>query len=195
MKKLLFAITAAFLLIITTKLSAQNFSIGPRIGLNFATLTDGNTASDSRTGLVAGITSTYSINEKSGIGVDLLYSSEGSSLGNNIDLSLDYLRLPIMFQYFFGALGEDFRPKIYAGVVPGLLLNAERGNTEVTDNYEDFDLAGTAGLGFHYRLSPKGVWLNADARYLRGFTDIDQGGADTYNQHWQLSLGVSFGVN
>ncbi len=194
MKKLSFALCMACFLAFGLNLNAQNLSLGPRVGVNFASLTDGSTSTKSKLGLVAGITSTYSINEKSGVGVDLLYSVEGTEIGTNVDLNLNYLRLPIMYQYFFGQLGENFRPKAYIGAVPGLLLNAERGSTEVTDNYKEFDIAATGGLGFHYRLSSKGVWLNADARYIRGLIDIDEGAPETYNQNWQVSLGVSFGI-
>ncbi|MBK7872629.1 MAG: hypothetical protein IPJ74_19080 [Saprospiraceae bacterium] len=54
------------LLIPTTFVVAQEastFSIGPRVGINFSTLTNTDEA-EFKPGLVAGLTSTYSINEK-----------------------------------------------------------------------------------------------------------------------------------
>lgn len=42
------------------QLTERNFSIGPRVGVNFAKFTDVENA-DYKSGLVAGITSTYSI--------------------------------------------------------------------------------------------------------------------------------------
>lgn len=191
MKKLLIALFVCALMSFGHTGVAQNFSIGPRVGVNFAKLTDN--ASKSNALLVAGITSTYSISEHSGIGVDLLYSGEGAQGSNDNDLALNYIRLPVMFQYFFRDLGDDFRPKIFAGVAPGFLVNAERGEQEVIDNYNKFDFGGTAGLGFHYRVA-RTTWLNTDVRYLRGFTQVTEATPDLYNQHWQLSLGLSFGM-
>lgn len=193
MKKLSLTLLTAALMALTYTTYAQTFSIGPRVGVNFANLTTNNNSDNAtNTLLVAGITSTYSISENSGIGVDLLYSGEGAENPGG-DLALNYLRMPIMFQYFFGQLGEDFRPKIYAGVAPGLLVNAERGETEVINSYKKFDIAGTAGLGFHYRLG-RTSWLNTDVRYLRGFSDITESASELFNEHWQVSLGVSFGI-
>ena len=71
MKKLLLILSVVLLITTVSQLNAQNLSLGPRIGLNLASTTNGTTSSDSKLGLVVGITSTYSINEKSGIGVDL----------------------------------------------------------------------------------------------------------------------------
>ena len=196
MKKLSIALTTVALLVLgISSTSAQVFSIGPRVGVNFASI-DGNAdESDVNTLMVLGITSTYSISEHSGIGVDILYSGEGAERAADGDLALNYIRVPVMFQYFFHELGDDFRPKIYLGLAPGLLVNAEAGETEVIDNYEKFDLAGTAGVGFHYQLSPRGVWLNADARYMHGFSNIVDTTPELRNRHWQLSLGVAFGIS
>lgn len=180
-----------------TAVAQENFSIGPRVGANFATLTGDDIDRDANTRLVLGLTSTYSINEKAGIGVDLLYSGEGTErLGDGENLASNYLRLPITFQYFFRDLEDDFRPKLYAGVAPGLLLSAEVGERDVKENYNSFDLGGVAGLGFNYRLSPRGVWLNTDLRYQRGFSDLlDTNSANKLrNQHWQASIGIAFGL-
>lgn len=192
MEKLSFALIVAALVALTQTTFAQNFSIGPRVGVNFATLDSDGSNFQSNTLLVAGITSTYSISEHSGIGVDVLYSGEGAE-GNIGNLALNYIRVPIMFQYFFRDLGDDFRPKIYAGVAPGLLVNAEVEEREVIDNYNKFDFAGTAGLGFHYRLGQT-TWLNTDVRYLHGFSNVSDATPELRNQHVQVSLGVAFGI-
>jgi outer membrane protein W len=196
MKKRSIILAIAFIATLAYTASAQTFSIGPRVGVNFAKTENGNDVeTKANTLMVLGITSTYSISEHTGIGVDLLYSGEGAEGGGDNDLALNYIRVPVMFQYFFRDLGDDFRPKIYAGLAPGFLVNAERGETEVIDNFNKFDLAGTAGLGFHYQLSPRGIWLNTDVRYLKGFSDITEAAPEINNQHWQISLGVSFGMD
>lgn len=176
----------------------EKFSMGPRVGVNFASVGGDNVLdAEANTRLVLGLTSTYSINEKAGIGIDLLYSGEGSERGDELEnLAMNYLRIPIMFQYFFRDIEDDFRPKIYAGVAPGFLLTAEVGEQDVKDSYNSFDLGGTAGLGFHYRLSPRGVWLNTDLRYMRGLSNLldNNGATELFNKQWQASVGVAFGL-
>lgn len=176
----------------------SNFSIGPRAGVNFATLTGDDTERGANARPVFGLASTYSITEDFGLSVDLLYSGEGSEIpGANDDLKITYLRLPIMFSFFFRNLGEAIRPKLYLGVNPGLLLGAEVGETEVKTNYNTFDIGGIAGLGINFRIANE-VWLNTDFRYLRSFTDVrDEKPANAdglYNRSWQPSIGIAFGL-
>ena len=51
----------------------NNFSIGPRVGINIANVSNIDN-SKSLVGPVVGITSTYSFSETSGITLDILYS-------------------------------------------------------------------------------------------------------------------------
>ncbi len=166
----------------------NRFSIGPRLGVNFANI---NVDADSRTGLTAGITSTYSINESSGVSVDVLYSQEGYERGNT-DYKVDYIRVPVFYNLFFGNLGEAFRPKIYAGIAPGFLMSAEQNNADVQAQYKStvIDLAG--GLGFHYRLANR-VWLNTDLRAFLGLNPMANN-QDVKNRTIQLSLGIAYGL-
>jgi len=200
MKKLPVILFTLFCLVLTSSLFAQKtLSLGPRIGLNMSSLVGDNADTDAQLGLVLGLTTTYSINEKTGLGIDLLYSQEGAeSKVGEINTHLDYVRIPITFQYFFGGWEDDFRPKIYAGIVPGILVKAEVEEQDIKDQMNSFDLAGTVGLGFNYRLGngTRGIWLNTDLRYLRGFTSVfDTDAADIFNQSLQLSVGVAFGLD
>ncbi len=167
----------------------NRFSIGPRIGANFAST---NQDVSSLTGLVAGLTSTYSINETSGITVDALFSARGFS-AQNLDTKLNYLSIPILYDVFFGRLGEPFRPKLYVGFAPGFLLDAKRQNNDISSQYKSstFDFVG--GGGFNYRLANR-VWLNADLRALLGMSDLTEGATDVKNRTVQVSLGIAYGL-
>jgi len=172
-------------------------SIGPRIGVNFSNVSNIE-GSESLTGLALGLTSTYSITEATGLTVDLLYSQEGYSL-NNDDLRLNYLQIPIYFDLFFGDLGDKFRPKVYAGVVPGFLLNAKNNDIEVdNDNFNNVNFALTGGLGFNWRMASR-VWLNTDLRAFLGLNDIREeglrSGDKVANNTVQVSLGVAYGLS
>jgi len=163
----------------------NRFSIGPRAGVNFAKADID--ASSFSPGLVAGITSTYSINEGSGVTVDLLYSSEEYNANAN------YLRIPILYNVFFGDLGEALRPKIYVGAAPGIFLNAKVNGVKVVDaayNTAVIDLMG--GFGLNYRLANR-VWLNADLRAALGLTPISDV-PELKGQNIQLTLGVAYGL-
>lgn len=188
-------------------LSAQvtkNFSIGPRAGINFATLTNTDNK-EANIGLVAGITSTYSINTRTGLTFDALYSQEGVQTNSSptFQTDLDYLRLALAFDLFFLEQENSFRPKIYVGPTLGFLLSAETGledndnGTDVKDNFKNTDFGLVVGLGFNYRLG-NNTWLNVDGRFLPGLTDIIENkpsGADAiHNQNFQFSVGIAFGL-
>ena len=176
------------------QLNAQdNFSIGPRVGLNFSNVSnDDNT--ESLTGLALGLTTTYSISEATGLTVDLLYSGEGWSDGDN-ELKLAYLQIPILFDVFFGDLGEAFRPKVYAGIVPGFLLNAKLNDDELSkDGFNGFNLGIGGGLGFNARVANR-IWLNADLRAQLGLTDVSDGGEKNTISTIQPSIGLAYGLS
>lgn len=186
------------------QLTGENFSIGPRVGVNFAKFTNVDNA-DSKSGLVAGITSTYSINTRSGVTVDLLYSREGSETETTqqIETGLDYLRLLLAYDIFFRDQEDNFRPKIYIGPNLGLLLAANNkiegaeNEIDVKDNYNTIDVGLTLGAGFNFRVGGKS-WLNVDGRFQPGLTNIinnKPSGVDAIrNQNFQVSVGLAFGL-
>lgn len=179
---------------IATAQVGDQTSLGPRVGVNFSNVSNVDD-SESLTGLAIGLTSTYSISEQTGLTVDLLYSGEGYKIGSN-ELHLNYLQLPILFDLFFGELGEKFRPKVYAGIQPGFLLNAKNNEIEVEDFYKTFNIAVAGGLGFNYRVGSR-IWLNTDLRAALGLTDIreDAIGDKNANSNIQLSLGLAYGLS
>ena len=177
-----------------TQVTAQdNFSFGPRVGLNFSNVSNVDN-SESLTGLAFGLTTTYSISESTGLTVDILGSHEGFTSENN-ELDLTYLQIPILFDVFFGELGSAFRPKVYAGLTPGFLLGAKVNDTKVDkDNYEGFNLGVTGGLGFNARVASR-IWLNADLRANLGLTDISEGGDKNAISTIQPSIGLCYGLS
>lgn len=177
------------------QLNSSNFSIGPRLGVNYSNVSNPDEA-ESLAGLVAGLTSTYSINQYSGLTVDLLYSGEGYKIGDN-KTKLNYLRIPVLYNVFFGELGESFRPKAFLGIQPGLLLSAKSGTTDVKDNMNNFSFGIGGGLGFNYRLKDR-MWLNTDLRSFFDLTDLRDAppsSSDKYAiRNIQLSVGIAWGL-
>ncbi len=197
MKSKMVLFVAGLLLIGMGSANAQigdQTSIGPRVGVNFANVSH-VAGSKALTGLTLGLTSTYSISESTGLTIDLLYSGEGYVLDGN-DHHLNYLQIPVLFDLFFGQLGEKFRPKVYAGVTPGFLLSAKVNDNEVDNFYNGFNIGVTGGLGFNYRVGSR-IWLNTDLRASLGLSDIRQDviGDKVANNNIQVSIGLAYGLS
>lgn len=194
-KGLILVCLASFLSVY--QLNAQDdFSLGPRVGLNFSNVSNVDESS-SLTGLVIGLTTTYSINESSGITVDILASHEGYSFPPENDFRLTYLQIPILFDVFFGELGSAFRPKVYVGVTPGFLLSAKINDDKLDDldDFNKFNLALTGGLGFNQRVASR-IWLNVDLRAYLGLTDISDFGTEKNRiSTVQPSIGLAYGLS
>lgn len=197
MKNLVWICTALFLFVFSPsygQLTRNNFSIGPRVGVNFSNVNRPDEAK-ALTGLLAGLTSTYSINESSGLTVDLLYSGEGTKIGNE-KLHLNYLRIPVLYNVFFGQLGESFRPKVFVGPQAGFLLSAKSGTVDIKKEMKNFAFGLGAGLGFNYQLGER-MWLNTDVRSFFDLLDIRAHRPDSSDKrairNIQISLGVAWG--
>ena len=173
----------------------NNFSIGPRVGVNFSNVNNPDVAKI-LVGLVAGVTSTYSIKERTGLTIDLLYSGEGYKIGDN-ELRANYLRIPVLFDLFFGQLGQPFRPKVFVGPQAGILLSAKSGSTDIKKDINNFALGVGAGLGFNYHLMDR-MWLNTDLRSFFDLTDIRANRPSSSDKQMirniQLSVGIAWGL-
>ena len=189
---------------------AQQFGI--KGGLNLSNITDSdsefadlnaNVSSKSKVGFYGGLFMNAPISENFSIQPEILYNNVGTKItgkdemGNNgsIRLNLDYISVPVMFQY-------KATPSFYleAGPQFGLLVNSnlktEIDGTSVTtnvdkDNFNTFDLG--VGLGAGYWITPQ---LGLNARYVAGVTDIAKDNNSTYNyrnNNFQVGLAYKFG--
>ena len=184
---------------------AQQFGI--KAGMNVSSLSKDAELSDqgSKIGFNAGVFMNAPIAENFSIQPELLYSQMGDKYDQVIanttyarSRHLDYVTLPVMFQY-------NATPSFYleAGPEFGLLVNAknkftnESDNTTITEtgDYKD-DLnsfnAGI-GLGAGYYFTPN---IGLTARYVAGLTDIAKdrpSGSDSVkNNNFQVGLAYKF---
>lgn len=175
----------------------DRISIGPRGGINLANVTNVD-ESETITGLVLGVTSTYSFNERTGLTLDVLYSVEGYQAPFET-YKLRYLQVPVYFDFFFGQLGHRFRPKVYAGVSPAFFLGGTLNELDVNETfYNSFILHATGGIGFNYRIANR-IWLNTDVRGFWGLGDIRDeefaSGDAVQPRNVQLTLGLAYGLS
>jgi len=207
MKKLLtivtvlFIYTAAFSQEMGENNKTKTFSIGPSVGFGHAGVRNTEGIDLFKPSFSAGIILNYSTSEKVGFAADILWSMEGAlvenrSNGIETDLSLQYIRVPLKFAYFFGEFEDNFRPKVTIGPSMGFLIDAqsdtEGGSTvDVRKSYQDFDLGVNASIGFNLKMA-ENIWLNTDFNYYTGFTAIHF--ADQYNSNFGVRVGLAFGL-
>lgn len=201
MKKSLFVL---FAVCTTFVAQAQVQSFGPTLGFNYAWLSDVDNASP-RPSYNIGFTYNYSILQSGGVGLEARYSEEGvkQEVGNTtITSKINYVRIPLKFQYFFGKLGNDFRPKFFVGPSFAFLVGgkSEVRSGEITttvdskDLYNNFDAGLMGGAGFNYRLAER-TWLNFDLAYTHGLIDVagNKSSSKAQNRLVNVNLGVAFG--
>lgn len=177
MKKLIIAAT----LLISVGVTGQQW--GLRGGVNFAGVKVEDAEDwESRLGFHTGVLANFNLTPKVWIQPELHFSAQGGESDNdNVKLKLNYLNLPVLFQF---RVTEGLR--IQTGPQLGFLLSAETkaGDIEidVEDAFESIDLSWSFG-GVYYFNSEIGI----DFRYNLGLTNIvDGSGNDAHNRVIQL---------
>lgn len=175
MKKIIMAAVVLCSIVLVNKTNAQSAAVGIKGGVNIANISD--FGSDARIGGHVGAFVHVQLDKNWCVQPELLYSSQGSKY-NTVDgertLALNYIQLPVMFQYF--PVKQFY---IEAGPQLGLLTNADikndNGNkASVNDSYNKADVALNAGVGI--KATPN---LGFYARYNFGLTDITKNDNNT----------------
>ncbi|MEZ0541504.1 porin family protein [Fibrella arboris] len=200
--------------------SRQRWSFGPRVGLNLANFggtdatsygvpTNAGSVSANRLlpGVEAGVGFMYSDISRFGFAVDVLYSQQGNQTKfttNNVETTrntrLNYLAAPITARYFLNRSG-NFRPNVYAGIVPAVLLSAKQvdkpenaTNTgNIDDRFRKGDLGLTAGFQANFRTGDR-QRFTIDARYTYGVPNVSVYTSNLHNQLITVGLGYNFGI-
>lgn len=210
MKKILFG-TMMLAAMAVTKTNAQvkdNLSLGPIVGFGHSWMsTDLGDGVDYKfnPSFNGGLRLVYSATPNLGIGLDGIFHQEGfkaESAGAKSTTHLNYINLDPRIYYFFGQYGQAFRPKLGVGPDFGFLVGGKQttmiGNTETEikakDVYNSFNFGVSGLVGFNYRIK-SGTWLNVDAVYKNGFSDLTKaGGSDPKSRSLFLNVGVTFGI-
>jgi hypothetical protein len=179
-----------YLMIGTTAMAQDHHAnIGIKGGLNLYNI-NGNGGSDLKSGLHLGLLSHIHLTKQFAFQPEIMYSAQGTKLsGSDNSLNLDYINIPLLFQYMFD---NGFR--LQAGPQVGFLVNAKSksGNTTVNvkDGYNALDLA--LSIGGSYVFTDTGFGL--DARYNHGLSNIyDASAFNATNRGFQLGVFYLFG--
>jgi len=181
MKNYFIAVVMAMM--VTGTLSAQSVNIGVKGGLNVYNVTD-NSQFNSKAGVHLGLLGHVHLATHWALQPEIVYSSQGAKFGeSNNRLNLDYLNVPVLFQYMFD---NGFR--LQAGPQLGFLVNANthvgESKMDVKDDYKTVDLG--LSFGGSYVHPPSGFGI--DARYNLGLTDIHRGTSEHKNNGFQLGV-------
>lgn len=197
----------------TTSKNPQNsqFSLGPVVSFGHSWVSNLPGTQPFNFSPAVGLAAMYSANEHWGFGSKLLFSSEGyrqtfdyPNYHSEMTVRPMYLRIPLEATYFFGNYGDKVRPKIYAGPSVGFKLgetHSQSGDplppTEYfnynEDKFGDVDAGITTGLGANVRLS-RLTWLNLDAGYYHGLTDVHTNSDYNGNRNFRVNVGLLWGL-
>ena len=185
MKLLLF--TALSILFIGNEVNAQHTNIGIKGGLNAFTIkTDDDGNLDTKIGYHIGLIGHIHISDQFALQPELVYSVQGTQyteVGEEFNLNLNYINVPLMFQYMFD---NGFR--LQAGPQLGFLASAKvevnDNDTDVKDSFESVDLG--LGIGASY-VNPNSNF-GFDVRYNAGLTNINKSDNEAYNRGFQVGV-------
>jgi len=180
---------AIFFGVILGTVEAQHINVGIKGGINGYTIKGNNNANyKPKLGFNLGVLGHIHLNEDFALQPEIVYSLQGTkykSNGINVDLQLNYLNVPILFQYMFD---NGFRLEL--GPQLGILASAKSKvgdtKTNVSSDFKKIDLGVAAGLSY---VRPS-TGFGFDIRYNHGFTNINASNAtfNTYNRGVQLGL-------
>lgn len=167
----------------TRPMSSSDVRFGIKAGMNVSSLSKNETLEDqgSKIGFNAGVFANIPIAESFSIQPEVLYSQYGDKYdyvvaGNRYSYAnhLDYVTVPVMFQY-------NFIPNLYVEAGPefGFMVSAknkaknetnndvlaESGNYK--DNFNTFNVGIGLGAGYYFTDN-----IGITARYVAGVTDI-----------------------
>ena len=169
--------------------SSSPVRFGLKAGLNVSTIS--NYDVNSKAGFYAGVFANIPVAQDFSVQPEVLYSGMGakSKHDSSDKLNLDYIAVPVMFQY-------NALPNLYleAGPQFGFLVSAKNkfngGSIDVKDGTKGFDFG--LGLGAGYYFTPN---IGVNVRYVAGLTDIAKnriGGDSAKNGAFQVGLAYKF---
>lgn len=163
---------------------AQNWSAGPRLGINFSNIT--NCASDYAAGINVGLFGEYKIRNFA-IEADLLYSTQGMKSPNFKDKTNDkFLQVPLKFKLYM--------PYILSGlnIFAGPQLDACLENNSIfidgsgdKNPYRDITASITTGIGYRFKCG-----LDLTMNYNAGIVSrLKADNRNLMNSVFQISVG------
>lgn len=176
----------AFTLAIATISQAQ-VRIGLKGGVNLANLNADGFDTKMKIGFNAGAIAKFSVTSAFSIQPELLYSSQGTSIEElDAKLELNYINIPVMFQYNVAGFILETGPQM--GVLASAKVKANGQSEDMKDLYKSIDFSW--GIGAGYQMSGSGLGITA--RYNIGLSSIAEEGGDVSVKNSVIQLGFFY---
>jgi hypothetical protein len=174
------------LLLLAGAANAQHTNIGIKGGFNGYTLNNNYESEDMKLGYHLGLIGHFHLANPIALQPELVYSMQGSK-----NTSLNYINLPMLFQYMFD---NGFR--LQAGPQLGMLVSAKTKTngtqTDVKNDFEPIDFGVAIGMSYVNPATNFGI----DIRYNHGLSDIGRNeGTNAYNRGFQAGVFYLFNHN
>jgi len=167
---------------------------GVKAGLNYATFNNTDNA-EYKPGFAGGVYASFNIPATPmTIQPELLYAQYGSNFDDSdASFSVDYVQIPVLAKFGFGAPGVPVRPEVFFGPYVSFEINSDLEGQNVSANADDFFEDTDAGIvvGAGVKISR----LNVEFRYTAGLTNVVANSNFEDNQKngaFMLSAGIDF---
>lgn len=166
---------------------------GVKAGLNYSTFNNADGA-EYKAGFLGGVYANINIpGSPAAIQPELLYAQYGANAeGTDGKLSVDYIQIPVLAKFGFGAPGVNIRPEVFFGPYAGFTINSELEDAgfsvDADEVFKNSDFGVVVGAGLQV------TKLNFELRYTAGLTDVFE---DAYadgekNGAFALAVGINF---
>lgn len=188
------SIVTGLILLFSATAQAQVLpKFGVKAGLNYATFnnTDGV---EYKAGFLGGVYAKINVPATPmAIQPEILYAQYGAKVENSdASYSIDYVQIPVLAKFGFGAPAVPVRPEVFFGPYAGFNINSEVEDPNISVDADDFfegtDFGVVVGAGVQVSK------LNFELRYTAGLTNVlaDQYADEEKNGAFSLNVGINF---
>lgn len=164
--------------------NAQTF--GVKAGMNISNLSNADDTK-SLVGFNAGVFMNAPLAANFSIQPEVLYNTKGAKAdGADLSLNLDYISVPVMFQY-------NATPQFYLEVGPefSFIVSSKAKSGGVTVDVdgivEKFDIGVGLGAGYYFTSN-----IGVTARYVAGFSDVIKNNPDDAVKNGAFQIGLAY---
>ncbi|HET8865301.1 MAG TPA: porin family protein [Gracilimonas sp.] len=186
-------IIGAFIFVGSTAQAQMLPKFGIKAGLNYSTFNNTDNA-EYKAGFIGGVYTKINIPASPvAIQPELLYAQYGSNAANTDGkFSVDYIQVPVLAKFGFGAPGVPIKPEVFFGPYAGFNVNAE-----IEDNTTSVgadELVRNTDWGVVVGAGVQVTKLSFELRYTAGLTDVyeDQYADGEKNGAFSLTVGINF---
>jgi hypothetical protein len=188
------SLVTGFIFLLSATAQAQVLpKFGVKAGLNYSTFNNADGA-EYKAGFLGGVYANINIPASPmAIQPEILYAQYGANDENSdAKFSVDYIQIPVLAKFGFGAPGVNIKPEVFFGPYAGFSINSEIEDSGIGVDADEFfknsDFGVVVGAGLQVSK------LNFELRYTAGLTDVFE---DAYadgekNGAFALAVGINF---